>query len=280
MFASTDLARRIERAESELSADIAHAAERRQEPGAFALPLWGGVAAFAGQGSPINKFIGAGFDTADGLDETALEQVEGMFAQRQTPMQAEIAILADPRVALALTRRGFLLEGFENVLGRRLEPAAADEPEDRSGVIVRPVEASDHQMWRDLVATAFEHPDPGPGGAPPPPVPRDALDRAYSDFAETRGYRAYLATIGGVPAGGGALRLFDGVAQLCGAGTVPSFRRRGVQTALLRSRLADAQAAGCDVATVTTQPGTRSQQNSQANGFALLYTRAVLVRHW
>ena len=181
MFASTDLARRIERAESELSADIAHAAGRRSEPGAFAMPLWGGVATFAGPGSPINKFIGAGFDPADPLDDTALALIEGMFAERQTPMQAEIAILADPRVAATLTRRGFVLEGFENVLGRRLEPAAAGDgavtAADRSGVIVRRVEPSEEQhvagsRWpapssirtrarrRDAAAGTARHPRP------------------------------------------------------------------------------------------------------------------------
>ena len=63
-----------------------------------------------------------------------------------------------------------------------------------------------------------------------------------------------------------------------GAATAPAHRRRGVQTALLSARLADAAAAGCDIAVVTTQPGSKSQQNVQRRGFDLLYTRAVLVR--
>jgi hypothetical protein len=51
-----------------------------------------------------------------------------------------------------------------------------------------------------------------------------------------------------------------------------------VQTALLSVRLADAARAGCDLAVVTTQPGSKSQQNVQRRGFHLLYTRAVLVK--
>jgi hypothetical protein len=42
--------------------------------------------------------------------------------------------------------------------------------------------------------------------------------------------------------------------------------------------LADAAAAGCDIAVVTTQPASKSQQNVQRRGFDLLYTRAVLER--
>ena len=78
--------------------------------------------------------------------------------------------------------------------------------------------------------------------------------------------------------GGATMRIADGVAQLTGAATAPAHRRRGVQTALLSARLADAAAASCDVAVITTQPGSKSQQNAQRQGFDLLYTRAVLVK--
>jgi len=48
-------------------------------------------------------------------------------------------------------------------------------------------------------------------------------------------------------------------------------------TALAR-RLAIASEADGTVAVVTTQPGSKSQANSQRRGFELLYSRAVLVR--
>jgi len=51
-----------------------------------------------------------------------------------------------------------------------------------------------------------------------------------------------------------------------------------VQSALLAARLEIASAAGCDVAVVVTQPGSKSQENVQRQGFDLLYARAILVR--
>jgi len=39
-----------------------------------------------------------------------------------------------------------------------------------------------------------------------------------------------------------------------------------------------ARSAGCDVATVTVQPASRSQQNVQREGFHLLYARQLLVQ--
>jgi hypothetical protein len=54
--------------------------------------------------------------------------------------------------------------------------------------------------------------------------------------------------------------------------------RRGVQSALLATRLADATSARCEIAVITVQPGSTSQENAQRSGFALLYTRAILVK--
>jgi hypothetical protein len=64
---------------------------------------------------------------------------------------------------------------------------------------------------------------------------------------------------------------------MCGAGTLPAERRRGVQAALLQARLAAAAARGCDLAIITVQPGSVSQRNVQRHGFELLDTRAILV---
>jgi GNAT superfamily N-acetyltransferase len=72
--------------------------------------------------------------------------------------------------------------------------------------------------------------------------------------------------------------LGDAIGRRGGAATLPAHRRRGVQSALLAARLEAAGRLGCDVATVTTHPGSKSQENVHRQGFALLYTRAILVR--
>jgi GNAT superfamily N-acetyltransferase len=99
-----------------------------------------------------------------------------------------------------------------------------------------------------------------------------------ADFAHVAGMRHYLARVGGQPAGGASVRFTDGISQLCGASTLPAFRRRGIQGALLARRLHDAAHAGCDLAVATTRPGSGSMQNMQRQGFGLLYARAVWMR--
>jgi len=273
LFASTSLAARIERAECRLLEDGASACERRR-PGAgvFTMPLAGGVATFTGEGSPLNKVAGLGF--ASPLDEGELEAVERAFAERQSPVQVEVSCLGDPSVGSLLTRRGYTLQGFENVLGRALpiEPAAAP-----AGVVVSPSPEGELREWLDVVVTGFASPD-AQGVPSHESFPREALEGLMGDLAAAQGFVRYLARRDGAVAGGASLRLFEGVAQLCGAATLPEHRRQGVQSALLAARLEIAGQAGCDVAVVTTQPGSRSQENVQRQGFELLYTRAVLVR--
>jgi GNAT superfamily N-acetyltransferase len=142
---------------------------------------------------------------------------------------------------------------------------------------VEPCASADAQKtWIELLAEAFTTLDVGGVGGDVLPS-RDAIFEWGSLSAATPGLTCYLARYDGEPAGGGALYLDAGVAILSGAGTHPVFRRRGVQTTLLRARLAHAFASGAEFAMVTTQPGSKSQQNVQREGFSLLYSRALLV---
>ncbi|WP_258314646.1 GNAT family N-acetyltransferase [Streptomyces sp. Act143] len=273
LFCDVALAQRIERGEAQLMAAAAEAARLRRGDGTgFVLRVAGGVATFAEDGSPFNKIAGLGFDGVP--DAAALDEIERALAARGAPVQAEVSELADPAVSALLTDRGYRLESFENVLGLALDGTYERMPS--PGIDVRVARDDEFEVWLDAVADGFAHPD-GQGVPSHEDFPRAVLANAERDFTAA-GVVPYIALRDGTVAGGGSLRVADGVAQLTGAATVPSHRRRGVQTALLSARLADAAAAGCDIAVVTTQPGSRSQQNVQRQGFHLLYTRAVLVR--
>lgn len=197
------------------------------------------------------------------------------FRQRKAPLQAEVSSLGDPSICATLTRRGFVLANFESVLGRPLPLAEATQ--NAPGIEVSVADESSFSTWLDTVVTGFATPDIQ--GVPShESFPREVLERVITDMTSAEGFLHYLARRHGDAAGGATMRLCDGIAQLCGSATLPEQRRRGVQTALLGSRLADAGREGCDVAVVTTQPGSKSQQNVQRQGFELLYLRAILVR--
>jgi GNAT superfamily N-acetyltransferase len=273
MFCDTALARRIERAETHLIAQDSRATRRRRpDGGGFVIPIAGGVASYAEEDSPYNKVAGLGF--AGVPDAEALDQIEHAFAAVGAPVQIELANLADPDVGALLTERGYRLTSFENVLGLAL--GGDREPVTPAGIEVRRSPDDELDAWIDVVVEAVAHPDTQ--GLPwHEEFPRATVEAAERDSAAA-GLLRYVAIHDGVIAGGAGLALSDGVAQMAGAGTAPEHRRRGIQSALLSARLNDATVAGCDIAVVTVQPGSRSQQNVQRQGFHLLYTRAVLVK--
>jgi GNAT superfamily N-acetyltransferase len=272
LFCDTALAGRVERVEAQLIAGSSEAARRRTGTAGFVIPIAGGVASFAGEDSPFNKVAGLGFGGVP--DPAALDEIEKAFADCGSPVQIELAQLADPAIRALLTGRGYRLESFENVLGCALtgEPGRAMA----AGVDVRPSGAEELETWLEVVAEGSAHPDTQ--GVPwHEEFPREAIVGAERDMAAAGAVR-YTALRHGIIAGGATTHMAEGVAQLTGAATAPAHRRRGVHSALLSARLADAAGAGCDVAVITTQPGSKSQQNAQRQGFDLLYVRAVLVK--
>ncbi|MGH3722623.1 MAG: GNAT family N-acetyltransferase [Mycobacterium sp.] len=268
MFCDIDTAARIERAE----ADTIAAGTAGYDDG-LVLPLAGGVASLAGPDSPLNKIVGLGWG---GLPtESELDAVEREFDARNTPVQAEVSSLADPAVCELLTGRGYRLVSFEDVLGLQLVDIPA--PVIANGITVRPSETDELTTWLDVIVDGFAVPDEQ--GVPShESFPREVLAQAIAALATVSGEQRYVALRGGTIAGGASMRVVDGVAQLNGAATAAPHRRRGIQTALLTTRLSDAAQAGADLAVVTTQPGSTSQQNTQRQGFSLLYTRAILVK--
>lgn len=269
MFADLSVAARIESAEAALTAGIVRSIS---EPGARVLEVAGGVAAFARPGSPMNKAIGFGF--AGPLGAADVDAILELARAGGEPVRAEISTLVDPSILAAFSARGFALQAFEHVLGLRLARAVtASEP--AAGIVVtRTGGPEDEVAWGEVAVEGFAVPD-GTGAAEDE-LPRDALVQVMEDFARAPGLERYVARVDGVPAGAASCRFDRGIAQLCGATTLAAFRRRGVQRALLAARLADASRRGCDLAVVTTAPGSQSQANVQRHGFAPLYARAIL----
>lgn len=257
MFVDSQLAARIDRVEARLSRAVAEGI-----PGAHVVEVGGGAAVFGRSGSPVNKLIGAGFDGA--LDDAALATVEAAWSE---PLRIELATLASPDAAAQLSRRGYHLLGFEAVLVRPLDDAPAPAHD---------VGADDDAAWQRVLVDGFAAGDGT--GAQVDHYAREAIEQVMRDFARAPGFARYVARIAGEPAGAATMRVDDGIAVLCGAATLPAYRRRGVQAALLAARLRDARAAGCAIAVMTAAPGSLSQHNAMRSGFALGYARAILQR--
>ena len=166
------------------------------------------------------------------------------------------------RLAAALTRAGAGQIGFH---ARLWGPVSDPSPLRHD---VRVDEGPDPRVFADVLLRGHEVPE------------RFRItDRPAFEHGAVSGWRLYLAYVGEVPAGAAALAIDDGIAYLANASTLPEFRRRGVQNALIARRLADAAAAGCELASSGTDFGSSSQRNLERAGLQVAYTKAVWRLH-
>jgi hypothetical protein len=89
------------------------------------------------------------------------------------------------------------------------------------------------------------------------------------------GWSLYLGRINGKPAATGVLFVKDKVGYCADAATVPAFRGRGLQMALLQRRIADASAASVDFICSGAEFLSGSHRNMERAGMRLQFVRAV-----
>lgn len=255
------LARRLERCEGRANAAFVET-RARLEPasGAVMRVIGDAFAMFDGVGSPLTQTFGLGLDGAP--DAATLAALEGFFAERGADVAHETSPLADAALPVLLQGRGFRVVEYTSVLVAGLASLSVVPVRD-DAIVARPIGAHEVEAWAATSAAGWGE----------SPELADFM-RAFGRIAaQAPGTVAFVAELDGVPAGTGTMAIHDGVALLAGASTVPAYRRRGVQAALLAARIAHARAAGCDLVMMGAAPGSTSQCNAERRGLRMAYTR-------
>ena len=157
MLSDLDLARRLEEAESFASESFARQLSRRRPGvGAAVEPLAGGLAVFAGPGSPLTEAKAMGLHGP--VTEVDLDRLEAFYFGRREPCRVFVCPLADPSLVEGLGRRGYRLSGFENFLAT---PLIRDdtEPPPSPGIEVRPAGPAAADLYASVVAPNFAGPE-------------------------------------------------------------------------------------------------------------------------
>jgi len=105
---------------------------------------------------------------------------------------------------------------------------------------------------------------------------RESANLTFGEGSET--WHHYVGTLDGAPCSVASLVVTGDTAYLEWSATHPDFRRRGCHAAMIRKRLEDAEAAGCDLAFSITDVGTQSGRNLQREGFCLAYNYVMLKK--
>jgi GNAT superfamily N-acetyltransferase len=260
-FVDLTLARKLENAEAEAAVACAEALRRlRPKTPAAVERIGGGTAVFVGVQSPVTQTIGLGLEGP--VTEADMKRLERFYFRRSDDVRVEFCPLAHASVTGHFGKRGYRVVEYSNMLTLSLAAKAARTVKPR-GFTVELVGDQDVRLWTETVCQGFaEH----------FPVTPELLELMQM-FGSAPGTSCHLARVDGKAAGGAALSLRGEVAGLFGASTLPEFRQRGIQTALVQIRLADARAAGCALAISIAQPGSVSHRNMERQGFNVAYTR-------
>lgn len=263
LYSDRSLSQKLEHTEGRTSTDFAQTRVRLDPTSTSAWRTIGGAhLIYDGIESPLTQTFGLGLFTPTTAGQ--LDEIEEFFQSRNAPVFHEVSPMTDPSLMTLLGERGYRPIELTNVLFRMLGKSVDRTPNSGSEVKTRVIEPSEAELWATTSADAWT-----------------TEDAALADFmlefgrvsAQCSGAYPFIGELGDRPIATGMLFVFDEIAFLAGASTIPEGRNRGAQNALLSARLTLAAEKGCEMAMMGAAPGSQSQKNAQRNGFQIAYTR-------
>lgn len=263
IYSNRDLSQKLERTEAKANADFVETrAKMFPESGAEWIEVAGAYAMFDSAESPLTQTFGLG--VFDEVTENDLEKLEDFFKKHDAPVFHEVSPMADASILELLNRRGYQPIELTSVMFLPLENAEFSNAKKNENLTTRIIEKDEINLWAQTSANGWA-------------TEMEGLAEFMLEFgtigASGKGAFPFLAEINNEPVSTGSLYIYDDVAILAGASTVPEARRQGAQNALLNARLKFAVEKGCKLAIMGAAPGSQSQRNAESNGFRIAYTR-------
>jgi GNAT superfamily N-acetyltransferase len=211
----------------------------------------------------LNRVIGLGVREPATLEQ--LDEIDHLYRARGLSFGIEVGPLAQPLELVAWLRARRLRRGVATAMLYR----PIDRVRQPSGEVeVRMAEASEASLVAAICCETFRMPP--------------AAHRIFEGARGSARWRQWLAFIGATPVGAALSFVGDSVAWLGWDATVPAFRGKGVQAALIARRLQDAREIGCGYATSETAVGVGERRdpsfrNYERMGFAFAYDRFTYI---
>ena len=220
-------------------------------------------------GRKLNHVVG--FGMGGSVSTQDLVTIEGLYSDKNVSAEIDLCSHAHPTALQVLASNGYAANGWLNNYVRILTDNDLQDQVVPGIEIARVSSESFDEFIRCSVA-GFK--DNGR-----PELLLETLARIATSRSDTT---LYFAMIDGKIAGSGGMAKIETstgkVAHFYIDSTLPEYRGRGIQSALIRARVSDARRAGFDLASVGVRPGTGSARNIERSGFALAYVKASFLR--
>lgn len=228
----------------------------------------GGHVVLCGAGLYVNAALGAGYDVP--ITDADLDRLEHRSAAVGVPAAVEVSPATLPASSDVLSRRNYRERRYRAAVVMPIDSARRHRSEsDDPTITIEPAAGPLLGLWQSTTASGFGIVDGEARRA------SDAFARAAAEV-DRDGFLIVRSSDDGRPIGCGSLTIRDGLATLGGMSTVPSERRRGVQGALIRHRLAIAEDAGCDLVASSAVVGGDSERNLLRHGFVRSHVTTMM----
>ena len=261
LIPSLDLIRRTVNAEAAYTLSRLQVLERLpgNPVGVAYRQLDDGAVAFMARHLPVPSF-----NAVVGLRAGQEHHVEPLVRwYRDNGVKAQFALvpgLYDAKLGQELARLGFFQSGFHTAVICEPDLRLANSGEIAIEMVTNPGML---EAFLDAHAAGWQISDP------------QGFKANVRGWLGLPGWSLYLARVDGRPAATGILYVCDGVGYCADAATDPAFRGRGLQTAMLRRRIADSCAAGVDVVCSGAQYLSTSHRNMERVGLRVLFVRSI-----
>lgn len=212
-----------------------------------------------------------GFGVLAAADARAIAAVMRHYADLGTEARLEVAEgLVSADVLALLRRHGFRRER-EVHLVHALAAARAPKVRPVPGLVVEEVGARGLRLFGRLARVGFE--ESGERG--------DFVERSSAFVLDRRTpgrFRGYIGRVRGEPAATGLICFAAGAGGLYSDSTMPAFRGRGIQKAMIAARIERGLRRGTRLFTARTEGHNTSARNYEQTGFVPLYRASFWIR--
>jgi len=227
---------------------------------------FGDAAAFS-----VTNIPGPSFNTVKGLtdhDKKYVEDIIHFYNQKEIPVRFELTPAhVSPDLLTYLNQLGFYQLDFHTSLYKVPEAMLSEEiiePE----ISIRELKKDEFDTFAEIYTNGFQMPASLKSG----------VAQNNKILYHHQNWTFYLASIDNIPAGIGVLFIKERVATLAAAATIPSLRRKGIQSALIKKRINQAFLEECDLIAGQARFGSTSQTNMEKAGMKIAYTKAIWVK--
>jgi len=219
----------------------------------------------------VTNIPGPSFNTVKGLtdnDEKYVEEIIHFYNEKEVPVRFELTpahVSSD--LLTYLNELGFYQLDFHTSLYKVADSMVSEE-EVEAQISIRELEEDEFDTFAEIYTNGFQMPS----------FLKSGVAQNNKILHNNPNWTFYLASIDNVPAGVGVLFIKDRIATLAAAATLPSLRKKGIQSALIKKRIQQASFEECDLIAGQAKFGSTSQTNMEKAGMKIAYTKAIWVK--